>query len=137
MTLEGPHGEPGSAAPSRSAADDPNRPSSTKEQRETENRTCIGGMRNPWVAGRALPKIRQVGRQIWRIIEKFIDKHGEAVLKLYEELGKESPKPSEGEDPRPEGTDPELLEELRQSIARWLEVDDWGEVQVTPPGYKN
>ena len=57
MRLVGSPGEPGEAAPARSAADDPNRPDSRKEIRETENRASLGGMRNAWRAGRACPKL--------------------------------------------------------------------------------
>ncbi len=71
------------------------------------NRKCPGGMRNPWRAGRMCPRLRTVGRQIRAVIERFIDKHGEVVLKLYDELGKEGAA----------GTDEELLGELRQQRA--------------------
>ena len=47
-----------------------------------------------------------VGRQVRAIIERFVDKLGEVVLRLYDSLGQEDAV----------GTDPELLEELAEDF---------------------
>ena len=69
-----------------------------------------GGLRNPWRACRMNPGLRRVGVRARWVIEEFIDRHGEAVLSLYERLGQEGA----------EGTPEALLEELRRDLARML-----------------
>ena len=44
-------------------------PFSRRARIEQENESCIGGLRNPWHSMQLLPKWREVGSMVWRILQ--------------------------------------------------------------------
>ena len=83
-----------------------------KERRERENNECIGGLRSPWKSVQKLPKLREVGRQLRRILEDFLDAHPK-----FENM-------PQGGQQAEELEEAQEVEELRRIIAEVLGTED-------------
>eukprot|EP00438_Fugacium_kawagutii_P014285 Skav215770 [mRNA] locus=scaffold106:569116:574315:+ [translate_table: standard] len=67
---------------------DPSHLFSSKADRERENDECIGGMRNPSNSMLKLPRWREVGAMVWKILDKHLNR--DAVFKdLHLQVGKD------------------------------------------------
>ena len=103
---------PGCSGDVELAGEDPKKEETKEERRERENNECIGGLRSPWKSVQKLPKLREVGRQLRRILEDFLDAHPK-----FENM-------PQGGQQAEELEKAQEVEELRRIIAEVLGTED-------------